>query len=83
MLELRGGWGARDAREQILPLVVALNVDVVAVSWGPYGKTITADIACRGIQALDVGRLLWNFWGQMILDFADQPDDVKELLRPN
>ena len=57
ILALRGAWSVRDAREQILPLVISLNVDVVAVAWGPYGKSIIGDIACRGIQALDVGRL--------------------------
>ena len=59
-VNLRGAWGHHEAREQILPLVVGMNIDVVALAWGPYGKALTADIACRGIQAIDVGRLQKN-----------------------
>ncbi|CAJ1392831.1 unnamed protein product [Effrenium voratum] len=39
------------------------DIDVVAVSWGPQAKPLVADVACRGTQAVDVGRLLWELHG--------------------
>ena len=30
--------------------VLGSPAEVVAVSWGPQGKALVADIACRGVQ---------------------------------
>lgn len=54
-------------RDMVLSVVDAVHVDLVAVAWGPQGKAIVADVACRGVQAIDIGRLLWNIHGHELL----------------
>ncbi|CAE7636291.1 ANKRD50, partial [Symbiodinium sp. CCMP2456] len=45
---------------------------VVAVSWGPQGKALVADIACRGVQAVDVGRLLFELHGHLGMSMVEE-----------
>ena len=54
------------------------DIDVVAVSWGPQAKALVADVACRGTQAIDVGRLLWEIHGTRAL-----VGDLVEKIEPN
>ncbi|CAE8598224.1 unnamed protein product, partial [Polarella glacialis] len=49
--------------KRVLEAVDAVDIDVVAVSWGVQGKALVADLACRGVQAIDIGRLLWELHG--------------------
>eukprot|EP00439_Symbiodinium_sp_Y106_P042091 s786_g5.t1 len=58
--------------ESIRAIVDESDVDVVAVSWGPQGKALVADIACRGVQALDVGRLLFELHGHLGMSMVEE-----------
>ncbi|CAK9038671.1 Ankyrin repeat domain-containing protein 17, partial [Durusdinium trenchii] len=51
------------ALQTVREVVDNSDIDVVAVSWGPQAKPLVADVACRGTQAIDVGRLLWELHG--------------------
>lgn len=55
-------------RDSVLAAVESMHVDLVAVAWGPHGKALTAELACGGVQALDVGRLLWSMHSQELVN---------------
>merc|ERR1719491_2678258 len=54
-------------RDFVLDLVEHAHVDLVVAAWGPQGKAIVADLACRGVQAIDIGRVLWSIHGRNML----------------
>eukprot|EP00434_Breviolum_minutum_P022164 symbB.v1.2.019568.t1/scaffold1591.1/size184449/4 len=58
------------ALDTVREVVDNSDIDVVAVSWGPQAKPLVADIACRGTQAVDVGRLLWELHGHQAMKGA-------------
>merc|ERR1712224_464715 len=47
------------------------QADVVAVSWGPWGDFLVAELACLGMRAIDIGNLidiLGEYEGEIDID---------------
>ena len=45
----------------ILTIVSHVQIDIVAIAWGVQSTFLVAELACRDVQAIDIGRLLWEF----------------------
>merc|ERR1711933_140052 len=51
------------------------RADTIAVSWGPYADILVAELACRGLRALDIGNLPNMLKGNEVGGPTD-PDDI-------